>query len=163
MKYALIFLLALLLPLGIAVWIFLLPDLTAPWLALFPTAGIIALGSWPIHRLLKRIPHLEDHALSFFLAVVYLIIPAGAITLLLNQSLDWSARTTRQAVVDRYPRKPDGAHDTWIFLWADDHIEKWKVSPADPIYLCQPGDSVEIHFFRGLLGLEYRDHADRIQ
>lgn len=163
MKYGLIISLALILPLGVAIWIQLLPVLSSPWFIFLPTSVLVALATWPVAKWLKRKPHLEDRSLSIFLATVYLIIPVGAITLLLNHSANLNSRTERLVVMDRFPKTPNGATNTWIFLWTGNHIDKMKVSSSDPLYLCMPGDSIEIHFAQGLLGLEYRDHVDRIQ
>lgn len=163
MKYGLIIALALLLPLGVAIWVLDFPSLTAPWLFGVPTAILVALGTWPFAEWLKRIPHLEDRLLSIFLATVYLIIPAGALVLLLNQSIDLSTRTVNQVVMNRFPETPDGSSIAWIFLWTGNHVDKMKVPSSDPLYLCMPGDSIKIRFAQGLLGLEYRDHVDRIQ
>ncbi len=162
MKYALFILLALILPFSIAIWVYLFPPLTAPWIGLLPMAILVALGTWPVARWLKRIPHLEDRSLSIFLATVYLIIPAGAVTLLLNQSISLAKQSESQVVMNRYPATPNGSTNAWIFLWTGNHVDKMKVSSSDPLYLCVPGDSIVIHFSRGLLGLEYRDHVDRI-
>ena len=163
MKKRWILALALVLPLGMAAWVFFLPDLANPMAFLILTVALACFLIWPVKRLLVQVGNLEDLSLSLVLAFVYLLVPSGAVILLVNQSMGRTNRFETHVVMDRYPRLPDGGEQSWIFLWAEDHIEKMRTSPSDPLYLCQPGDSVRLQYIGGLLGLEYRDHAYRVQ
>ncbi|MEZ5031649.1 MAG: hypothetical protein R2787_09635 [Saprospiraceae bacterium] len=154
-------LLALILPLGVAVWAMYLKELSQPWWLLIPIAVFVTLSILPLVRYLRRIPALEDRSLSVFLGVVYLLIPAGALALLLNRMVAIDSHVDHLEVMDRFPDQPNGDPDTWVFLWTGQDILRIKVSPDDPLYLCQPRDTVSLQYATGLLGLEYLEHADR--
>lgn len=156
-------LLALLLPISVAAWMFWWPDLTRPWLMGMVILLVTSLVVWVVSRKWKKNPALEDRSLSLFLAGVYLILPMGAFLLGLNQAFPSHPRVTRQEVMDRYPETVDGSHNAWIFLWTGEGIHKIKVTPSDPLYLCRPLDSVALVYVTGSLGFEYLDHVDRLQ
>lgn len=161
MKKFIYIVLALILPLGVAVWVILLPKLTHPWLVVLPIIVFVALAILPVVGYLRRVPALEDRQLAIFLAVIYLLIPSGALALLLNRMGAMSTREEHLEVMDRFPDQPDGDPDSWVFLWTGQDILRIMVTPDDALYLCQPHDTVSLHFATGLLGLEYLEHADR--
>ena len=96
-------LLALILPLGVAVWAMYLKELSQPWWLLIPIAVFVTLSILPMVRYLRRIPALEDRSLSIFLGVVYLLIPAGALALLLNRMVAIDSHVDHLEVMDRFP------------------------------------------------------------
>ncbi len=155
--------LALLIPVSFAAWMFWWPDLTQPaWMCLV-TLVLTGLLVWAAHQKLRSMGAFEDHALTLFLAFVYLVLPVGALVLLLNRSIGHDPVVTHQVVMDRFPDQPDGTRTAWIFLWTGKDVQKIKVTPSDPLYLCSPQDSVALVHVTGALGFEYLDHVDRLQ
>ncbi len=163
MKILIPILLALLLPVSVAAWMFWWPDLTHPWWMVLVTCVPTGLLVMLAHRKLKTFKALEDHGLTLLLAAVYFFLPAGALLLLINRTVPHTPTTTHQVVMNRFPPEPDGSSKAWIFLWTGKDIHKIQVTPSDPLYLCRSSDSVVLVHVTGPLGFEYLDHVDRLQ
>jgi len=150
--------LALLLPLGIATVVVLLPRLERPGdalsLSVLIWAVLVAAGLAYSFRWRKSI---KDYPLAAVLSALYVFTPLLAVTLLLNRVAPTSVATRRLELMERFD--PGPGEEVHLFLWDATRLRKFDVSRTDAAANTRPGDSLDVTLVRGALRLEYLAHV----